>query len=432
MQTANFYLAMRQNKDFIDKGMASFDTAEAMNTLNADFANRMESPIEQFKQAKVAFSDTMTELGDAISPMLTPFIHQITEIAQKITAWAKENPELVTTLIKVAAVTGAAMAAFGGIAMTIISIMGPFAMFRYSLQMLRTQFAFLGKDAAVGSWLRKLLPSFAQVRTGAMAVGRAILFIGRAFLLNPIGLAVAAIATAAFLVYRNWDSVKGYAQAKWTQFKSWWAKSSLMEKVMRLSTAPVQIARVLATDFFNWWKGTELGQKTIKIASDAVDYVRNKMQGFVDWWNGLSLKTITASVQQSTVGQWVTQTGRNMFGGGRATGGPVLPGHFYQVNEMGPELLQLANRTYLMMGGAAGHVLPLAANDAPMTERRGNVIPLPGLANRNSSSQVSQTITITINPSAGMDEHAIAEAVARKLRDAQRQAETRHRGRLYD
>ena len=56
------------------------------------------------------------------------------------------------------------------------------------------------------------------------------------------------------------------------------------------------------------------------------------------------------------------------FGGMRASGGPVAGGSMYRVNELGPELLNMGGKDYLMMGGQGGYVKPLGAAD---TERRG-------------------------------------------------------------
>jgi len=51
----------------------------------------------------------------------------------------------------------------------------------------------------------------------------------------------------------------------------------------------------------------------------------------------------------------------SFFGGGKASGGPVNPGKFYEVNERGPELLNVAGRQYLMMGSQGGNVTPNSA-----------------------------------------------------------------------
>lgn len=58
----------------------------------------------------------------------------------------------------------------------------------------------------------------------------------------------------------------------------------------------------------------------------------------------------------------------NAFGGFRASGGPVAGGSLYRVNELGPELLNMGGKDYLMMGGQGGYVKPLGAAD---TEKRG-------------------------------------------------------------
>ncbi len=56
------------------------------------------------------------------------------------------------------------------------------------------------------------------------------------------------------------------------------------------------------------------------------------------------------------------------FGGFRASGGSVGAGALYRVNELGPELLSMGGKDYLMMGGQGGYVKPLGAAD---TEKRG-------------------------------------------------------------
>lgn len=49
------------------------------------------------------------------------------------------------------------------------------------------------------------------------------------------------------------------------------------------------------------------------------------------------------------------------FGGFKASGGPVAGGSLYRVNELGPELLNMGGKDYLMMGGSGGYVKPLGA-----------------------------------------------------------------------
>lgn len=48
---------------------------------------------------------------------------------------------------------------------------------------------------------------------------RMIMLVGRAFLLNPIGLVVSAIAGAAYLIYRNWSTVGPFFATVWESIK---------------------------------------------------------------------------------------------------------------------------------------------------------------------------------------------------------------------
>ena len=52
-----------------------------------------------------------------------------------------------------------------------------------------------------------------------MIAGRAVLWIGRALLMNPIGLAITAVAAAAYLIYRNWGAVSSWFKQRWADIK---------------------------------------------------------------------------------------------------------------------------------------------------------------------------------------------------------------------
>jgi TP901 family phage tail tape measure protein len=50
---------------------------------------------------------------------------------------------------------------------------------------------------------------------GLRFIGTSLMWVGRALLLNPIGLAITAIAGAAFLIYENWDKLKPWFKGLW-------------------------------------------------------------------------------------------------------------------------------------------------------------------------------------------------------------------------
>jgi hypothetical protein len=48
-------------------------------------------------------------------------------------------------------------------------------------------------------------------------VSKVLLLVGRAILMNPIGLAVTAIATAAFLIYKYWGPITAFFRTMWAE-----------------------------------------------------------------------------------------------------------------------------------------------------------------------------------------------------------------------
>ncbi|WP_159388600.1 phage tail tape measure protein [Pseudomonas sp. R32] len=97
---------------------------------------------------------------------------------------------------------------------------------------------------------------------------------------------------------------------------------------------------------------------------------------------------LLSSIAGSALGAWIsggsaptsagsTQAGYspeimdNFVSGQRAAGGPVAANSLYQVNELGPELLNQGGKTYLMMGAEGGTITPLGAGPASVTAAGG-------------------------------------------------------------
>lgn len=86
--------------------------------------------------------------------------------------------------------------------------------------------------------------------------------------------------------------------------------------------------------------------------------------------NFMRLLTGEGTVKSSPLGSLVG----SLFGGFRASGGTVAGGSLYRVNELGPELLNMGGKDYLMMGGGDGYIKPLgAATTEPRSGGAGNV-----------------------------------------------------------
>lgn len=102
-----------------------------------------------------------------------------------VKTWVGENPALTAAIVKTAGGLAMLLAVGGGLTVMLASFMGPFAMVRYGLTLIGIKS--LGAVTAIKS------------------VGSVLLWVGRALMLNPIGLAITALAAAA-LIYENWGA----------------------------------------------------------------------------------------------------------------------------------------------------------------------------------------------------------------------------------
>ena len=230
--------------------------------LDADFKKRMEGATEQFKAFKIGLMDIGITIGDALLPPLTELLQEVRPGIKAFGDWAKEHPGLIKGVIGLVGGLLAGKMAFIGIKYGLNLVLSPFNALTSSITAVSGKWTLLramwqagrfapaiaglrsigGGILAVGRFLvpfgQGLLMTFGAplmlVGRGALFLGRllvgnlvpglrlagqAVLWLGRAMLLNPIGLAVTAIGVAAYLVWKNWDKVKGAVMAGWNWLK---------------------------------------------------------------------------------------------------------------------------------------------------------------------------------------------------------------------
>ncbi|PBK03994.1 phage tail tape measure protein [Pseudomonas abyssi] len=144
---------------------------------------------------KSVWADLGIQMQDTANSDLRGMIQALAEMVRGIRQWMVENPLLARALIKIAIGLAALITLFGALTIALASILGPFAMIRLGLSLFGVK--------AMG-----LLPIL-------KAVGTAFMWLGRALLLNPIGLAITLLVTAGWLLYKNWDGVIGGLKALW-------------------------------------------------------------------------------------------------------------------------------------------------------------------------------------------------------------------------
>lgn len=161
----------------------------------------------------VIFRNQVNALGITVGSVLLPAVNsllmtvgpwvgQVTELAQKYPTVTKAVIATAGALVTMKVATFALGFAFTYLKGGLLNTVGLFARVAAGA----TLAGAANTTAAAGTTL---------LGTAFRFVGKSILWAGRALLMNPIGLAVTAIAGAAYLIYRNWEPLKKWFTDLW-------------------------------------------------------------------------------------------------------------------------------------------------------------------------------------------------------------------------
>lgn len=143
-------------------------------------------------------------IGDKVLPKLVPIMKILSGMIDKFNALSPGMQGTIVNTVMFAAAVGPVLTGISGL-------------------------------VSVSGLLVKAFPLIAGV----------ISLVGRALLLNPIGLAVTAIAAAAFLIYDNWGAVSGFFSSLWQRVKAVFASAptALIAAIMPMIGIPLMIYR---------------------------------------------------------------------------------------------------------------------------------------------------------------------------------------------
>ncbi|MBQ4864593.1 phage tail tape measure protein [Pseudoalteromonas sp. MMG013] len=165
-----------------------------------------------------AWDDVGIELFEGNDSGIRTLIQDVTGVVRSIGNWMKANPELTSTLFKVAA-AAAALATIGGtLTVMIAGLIGPIVMTKYALSVMGIKHLPL---ASKGFKLVALgVGKFSAILKGAAA---AVRIFSLALISSPIGWVIAGISaliTAGYLLITHWDSVSAFFSKTWQSLKA--------------------------------------------------------------------------------------------------------------------------------------------------------------------------------------------------------------------
>lgn len=234
MQAMNFIKPaianMAEMKDIKQGAMGASDK----DLLGTDFQKRMGSATEQFKAFKINLLDIGITVGDALLPPINDVLQVVRPMVSSFGAWAKEHPGLIRGIVGLVAGMLAVKLGVLGVAWGFnFLVASPLNAISTGITLVSAKWTLLQAAWQAGRFA-PIIAGFSRVGGVAMTVARvvggvlasgvrvaaqAVFWLGRALLLNPIGLAITAIGIAAFLVWKHWDKVKAAVLAGWAWLK---------------------------------------------------------------------------------------------------------------------------------------------------------------------------------------------------------------------
>lgn len=212
------------------KELELVNAARAKGSMQREADARNQVLSAQYLMLKNRVFNLSAELGSTLKPALMDIMQSVGDVLRGIRDWTQAHPELTAGLVKAAAVIAGVVTVVGALLLAIAAVAGPLVAFRYGMALLGL------KGFGVLSMIK--------------LVGSAVMWLGRVFLMNPLGLAITALAGAAYLVYQNWEPIKEFFSnlwdgitAKFFSVVEWFKeKLTFLKPLLDLLVAPARLA----------------------------------------------------------------------------------------------------------------------------------------------------------------------------------------------
>ncbi len=416
-QIPNFLAALGGAKDVLD------DSRGSAERLGETLRDNLRGDLSKLSGS---WASLKKQLFNGESGALRGLTQQLNGVVLQVTAWTRENPELAAWLVRIAAIVATVVTALGAFGLAVSTVM-------FGWAGLLKMAPVLGLFKAMGP----VLLTLGKVALPVVAGG--IKAITAALIANPIGLIVAAIAGAAYLIYRNWEPIKQF-------FVNLWGKVA--------SVFDVSLGAIITT-LVNWspWGifysaiQQGLGMLGIELPATFSEFGGNMIQGLIDGITGMipNVKEKISAVGESVSGWFKDVLGINspsrVFSG---HGGDVMAGLQQGLGNgeggVMDRILGIGRNLVSKGKELAGRLMSALGFDSPTTQ--------PALAgaggiqfDNRPALQPRQTAAagnslsigeIHVHAAPGMDAEAVARMVAQEIQRLQLQQAAGTRSQLRD
>ncbi|HGB5308460.1 TPA: phage tail tape measure protein [Salmonella enterica subsp. enterica serovar Poona] len=357
-----FINAMSKNWGAYENNKKAIKNQGDPNYLNMAYDQKTDTLGEQGKQLKNELSILSSTFGEALVPVVRENIDLLKGWLSTATDWVKNNQSLVEYYARLAVTAGKYfLMVRGGWLISKLAYSSTlgwlFGLVRggwrgvATIVRLTHEYRTLGKSSSLlfnltmkaGGGFKKLWgkmrgmgPWFSRLATGAgrlgrvlgggllrglMVAGRAILFIGRALMMNPIGLLITGIAVAAFLIYRYWDPVSNWFKNLWSEIKTAFDGGIVGISELIINWSPLGLFYKTFAGVLSWFD--------IDLPKNFTDFGKNIIDGLTsgikDKWNSVkdTFKELTDGIKNFFTGETEIHSPSRVFMG---YGGYIVEG----------------------------------------------------------------------------------------------------------
>ncbi|ODN55793.1 phage tail tape measure protein [Acinetobacter sp. 51m] len=414
---SNLFAQMYLQREQIHKNAklnAGADNIEQLNT------KAMGTTMGKELEARAKLHDAYLGFGTTILPVYTKAIETATEALQGFNGWMERNPALAKMLGVGVLGIAASLIVIGGT----LAVFSPLILGMLSLRLIMASFT--GTTAMFSRGLSVLPAIFNVVKFAVFGLGRIFLAVSRLFLMNPIGLAITAIAVAAYLIYKNWEPVKGFFKGIWSTITTAFNGGIKGVSALIINWSPIGLFYSAFAKVMSWF-GIELPAKFTGFGGMIIDGLISgiktgfaKLKGIWASINAYMPSFMQKSMDIHSPSRVMAGLGRHIMSGlgvGLQNGFPDLKAKFSDVvGIFSPNTSELIQKINIEPALAKIRSIPVQAAAAS-----GGAITIQG-----------DTITMHIHAQPGQSVQQIAQVVANMLDQRDRQKMQRVRDRYQD
>lgn len=217
------------NMEALEKNLSMVgDKSKYAGSMQAEYAARAATTANNIQLAKNQVAGLAINIGNVLLPPINTMLGKFTAVMTVVQDWASRNPALASTLVKIAVGGIAIIGVISALSLGVLALLGPLAMLKMTFSTLGIGFSALGA------------------------------------IFSPAGLIIlgiiAAVAGAAYLIYKNWEPIKGFFVGIWNTVKTAFNGGITGVSALIINWSPIGLFYAAFAKVLSWF-GVDLPAK---------------------------------------------------------------------------------------------------------------------------------------------------------------------------